>query len=477
MIPPTYSRFFCVMSFRSSVSLLSIANLSLLLLFAPSLSAQGPVTAQQIREAYHLYEQEKFIEVVDILESLNKRGALGASEAALLGMSYLNLEKYDDAKRAIDLASWLDPNNYMTLLAEGNLRLLNGDFLRAVEVFSKAHSLYPNRPEARAGLDAALKRRIAALKGTEKTEELEQSYRRYIDFMPTSGDAYAALGTLLFESGRRDEALSYLERAVELDTNAAEPYFIIGKMAAAGEYRNGMNREDARSFIHESIGKAVRLYSMYRMEAARRMQENGGKPGERDERSIEMLKELSESAEEPLSLLREALSLLPELYTDKDEFLADLRRLSEWYPSSAEIQEALAEAYFNTGRKEAAEEVWSNLIRRFPLNYKGHLGLGQCRMERRDYRGASLSLRRALDISPRTEELYVLLQRLYRRWQGHREFLEILEQRMLKDGYNPVLYRFAADTAHGLGLEEKAGEYRRSAEQLAAEREKSAEKR
>lgn len=492
MRPPTDSQSFCVMSFKSSapfplILIHSPLFIIFLLIFStPLLYAQSPDESRRMYEAYRLYEEEKYGEAAELLESLHESGALGASEAALLGMSYVNLEKLEDAERAAKLSSWLDPDNYMSLLLRGNLALIKKEFPEAEKIFSRAGSLYPDRPETRNGMAAAiageaaallqegederaadrfadafalkpenhrlLSGRIAALMRAGKTDELESAYRQYLQLMPKSADIHAALGVLLFDLGRREEALPHLESAVKLDTAAPAPFLILGR------------REEARSLIHEAIGKAVRLYGMYRMEAARRLQESREAAGGTDKQAMERLKELSESADEPRRVLEEALAFLPGLYRSEDECIEDLLRLAQWYPSSAELRQALAEAYLRAGRREAAREVWEELIRQFPLNYEGHLGLGRSHMEGGDYREASLSLRRALDISPKTEEIYVVLQRLYRKWGKERELLEIFEHRMMKDGYNPVLYHFAADTAAKLGLPEKSQEYRRRAQ-------------
>lgn len=466
-----------------------------LFLAAPCLSAQNLADSRTVRDAYRLFEEREFEEAAEVLESLHKDGALGASQAALLGMVYLNLERIDDANWAAKLAVWLDPDDYLTMLLQGNLALLDEDFPEAEAIFSRARILYPNRSEAVNGMTAAiagdavrlldagaygraadrfgdalayqpenhrlLLGRIAALGRTGRAAELESAYRAYLLLVPNNADMHASLGTHLFDRGRRAEALHHLERAVELDTANPRAFLVLGRIAAEEDVRH-----EARSLIHEAIGKAVRLYGRYRLEATRLIQESRELSNTADEQAMERLKELSEAAEQPRRILEEALASLPGLYSDEQDLAEDLARLSEWYPSSAALRQALAETYVRAGRGEEAEQVWEELIRRTPLNFEGHLGLGRSRMEAGDYHEASLSLRRALDISPGTEAIYATLQEVYRRWGREEGFLEILEQRMLKDGYNPLLYRFAAEAAQNVGLPEKAEEYRRRAEEL-----------
>ena len=250
--------------------------------------------------------------------------------------------------------------------------------------------------------------------------------------------------------------------------------------------------------LQETIGKAVQLYSMYRIQAARAMEGSGAgaggqgaeAPGTRpDDPStgavgagtgageagasaggagarLKKLKELSESARRPQRLLREALELLPETFDDRARFLDELRRLADWYPSSVDIRAALAGELAGEGKTAEAREVWRELTERFAFYYQGHLGAGRSYEQEGRYGRALLSYRRALDLASQEPEVYRHLRELYRRQANIRGYLQLLEEQMLKDAYNPLLYEEAADAAEASGDTEKAKQYRRRAEEL-----------
>jgi tetratricopeptide (TPR) repeat protein len=343
----------------NSFFLVLIAVFFLSLLLPCTVSAQGPSgassggTVAQIQRAYRLYNEGDYRRAAEILEGLKDRGIIEGAEAAA------------------EFASRLDPEDYLVLVARGNLALYGEDYSNAERLFRRARSIFPARPEAKNGIAAAL---AGEALGMMREGEFA-----------SAADDHGGLGSLLLERGQREEALRHLRRAVDLDTEDPRPFIILGKLAAGTDAR----RREARSLLQEGRGKAVRLYGMYR-----------------------------------------------------------------------------AEALFRDRRKAEAERVWREIVERFPLHYEAHVGLGRTLAATEEFRAAAVSLRRALDVEPEKAAAYSELQSFYRRWGREEDLLFLLERRMLKDKYNPLLYSTAAETARRIGRLEKAEEYLLKAKKL-----------
>lgn len=488
------------------------------------------LSAADIDEAYTLYNRGRYEAAAAALESLRDRGELEGPDLGLLGMCYLHLDRLEDARQAITMAGRLNPGNYTVLLARGNLFLYQEKYDEAEAVFRRADSFFPGRMEPRNGIAAAfagrafeslragdyeaaaemagrawelqpenlklLTARIAALRQTDRTEELRSAYRDYLEQQPDSADAHAGLGLLLYadglksdglksdgltERGRTEEPLTkqaqgdesqgeqpltkqaflHLRQAVELDAADPEPFLILARKA-----RSENNTAGARTLASEAVGKAVQLYNMYRMQAAREMDQGES----RDPEGIKRIKVLSEQARRPERILEESLQELIDLYPEKQALLAELRRLSRWYASSSEIRTVLAEQLMEAGRLEEARGEWEALAEDFPLYYRAHLGLGRCHDIEENLTRAALSYRRALDLASDKPEVYRRLRELYDRMGKPDVYLQILEMQILKDKYNPLLYDEAAAAADALGRPGIAAEYRERAEKIRAAR-------
>lgn len=57
---------------------------------------------------------------------------------------------------------------------------------------------------------------------TNRLQQAETSFKKYLSFQPLSADGHAALGILLLQQNRREEAQSKLERALQLDSSLSE---------------------------------------------------------------------------------------------------------------------------------------------------------------------------------------------------------------------------------------------------------------
>lgn len=444
-----------------------------------------PLYSSDMQTALDLYNRGEFDQAKAVMESLRDRGRLEASGFALLGLTYINTGDLKAAAGAIELASRIDSQEYLVRFARAHLHLSKAEYTRAEQLFAELQAAYPHRSEVLSGLAGALagqslelihneefeaaaalteravrlqpdnprllSHRIAVLRRTGRRTELEQAYRRFLDLQPGSGDAYAGLGVLLHEQGESEAARDYFAQAVYFDTVDPEPFLILGKHAAAeGKIEN------AQGLLQEAVGKAVQLFNMFRMQAARQLDSQDAQ----DAQQLERIQSLSDQSKRPKRLLEESLAVLNSLYGDPEELLAVLHRLADWYSSSTDVQTVLAEQLMAAGYTAQAREQWRQLSERFPFYYRAHLGLAEC--YRREGAGtkAALAARRALDLAPEEPEVYRHLRAIYREQAKPEVYLQVLELRILKDKYNPLLYQKAAEAAEELGRSEKAELFR-----------------
>lgn len=77
-----------------------------------------------------------------------------------------------------------------------------------------------------------------------------------------------------------------------------------------------------------------------------------------------------------------------------------LERARDLEPGQASIREALARAYFDSGRVGAAEAEFAAAVEIDPVNDYAHFGLGLCRLRVGDRAGARGHLRLAVAMRP-----------------------------------------------------------------------------
>jgi Flp pilus assembly protein TadD len=77
-----------------------------------------------------------------------------------------------------------------------------------------------------------------------------------------------------------------------------------------------------------------------------------------------------------------------------------LERARDLEPEQASIREALARAYYATGRIGAAEAEFAVALELDPVNDYAHFGLGLCRLRAGDHAGARGHLRLAVAMRP-----------------------------------------------------------------------------
>lgn len=179
----------------------------------------------------------------------------------VLGVSYMQVRRYDDARRAFATQYDFGPDSAPAYLLAARM-FLHQEFLAAAEESArKALQLNPNLPLAHQLLGE-----ISLAKQDIPGAIAELEKERAIN--PLEGGLYDRLGDAYIRNGQYDEAQHALNRAVLLEPNATGPYILLGRVmlkqqnpVMAGMYLERALSMDPGNYIAHSL-----LAQVYRAE-------------------------------------------------------------------------------------------------------------------------------------------------------------------------------------------------------------------
>ena len=471
--------------------------------------------------AVKLYNQGMFQEAASVLEAVIDEARADPFDQALLGLCYLRLDRSEEAEQLLEQAHRRDPALSIVHQGLGQLAFQQRRFEEAYQAFSRAEELDPQSRDAREGRVASLINRGAELYGEGGAKAAEEHFRRALELDPETVPALRNLALLELERGNTEAAAARLEKArslapadakiqmllVELRERQGDAAALMRELQRLVElqprnpdawaklgilYEQHGNTSQAQtafvqaeqwqstepypyywlaksrgsvSLAHLAAGKAVQKAGLLRFQAAQRIQEREGDLGEDD---LERLKELSDRIDEPLKILEDTLVLLEQLRGDPEAFREDLLLLTEWYPHSVELKEALAAFYQKRENWAEALAVWEQVLGTHPTSVKALAGRGYTLEQLGRWEEALLAYRRALDQDPRNEERYQDLFRLYLRLGREEDLLVYLREQTLRDPRNPLLFGRLAELEQSLGYTEEAAAHRRRQAELEA---------
>jgi tetratricopeptide (TPR) repeat protein len=204
-----------------------------------------------------LFRLGRSAEAIPILEQERSSSNAAIDPDYLLGMCYMDVQRYDDARRAIASDAHLPPESPTAYLLTARL-LLRREYLPAAEdAGKKALALNPSLP-----LGHELIGEIALARNDVAQAIVDFNEERAVN--PVYGGLYERLGDAYFHAGDYQLALQELERAVLLEPNTTGPYILLGKVllrrqdpVAATTYLQRALRMDPGNYItHLLLGQA-----------------------------------------------------------------------------------------------------------------------------------------------------------------------------------------------------------------------------
>ena len=201
--------------------------------------------------------------------------------------------------------------------------------------------------------------RALRLQSGGRAPEAESLYRQLIARNAQHHRALCALGVLLYQTGRLEEASRYLERAVLVEpnplylTNLGEVYRLLGRLDVAAE-SFGRILEVAPDFPDARLNLAVTLTEAGVYPAALGLLEEALKRGPDGPR------------------LRVMLAWTLRRLNRPEEALAHARRALELAPESPSVHRQLADALDSIGEKSAAIAVYRQAVELNPSDHAAH---------------------------------------------------------------------------------------------------------
>src|ERR1700722_15731084 len=226
-------------------------------------------------------------------ESVQMRGLtlyrLGRSEAAIpylervrqwtpnanadanyvLGLCYLNSQRFDDARLAFANQFGVSPNSAQSYLLLARMLMQANLPEAAGEAAKKALQLIPNLPLAHFVLGE-----FYLFKSD--TDQALREFELERDINPANASVYDRLGDVYTRSGKYQEAQQALAKAISLDTSSTGPFIQMGKVLLRRNdpqtsllYLQHAEKMDPGSYMtHTLLGQAYR--SLGRMEEAQK---------------------------------------------------------------------------------------------------------------------------------------------------------------------------------------------------------------
>jgi arylsulfatase A-like enzyme/tetratricopeptide (TPR) repeat protein len=162
------------------------------------------------------------------LRDLEKRGALSAEDAVVLGDNLRLAGRPREAAKVLERTIQDNPRFAQPLLSLAAVHLQEHDVEAAAAAYAKAVALEPDNVEAHRGLGD-----VGLIRGD--LEGAGEHYARILRLEDGDVAALTTLGVVKMRTGRRDEAETLLRQAVERDPKNAEALlYLAGALAATG---------------------------------------------------------------------------------------------------------------------------------------------------------------------------------------------------------------------------------------------------
>jgi Flp pilus assembly protein TadD len=150
----------------------------------------------------------------------------GAPDLKIVGLDYLVLGYFENAEKWLAMSLELDPGDSEAWLYLGRTRYNEHKFKEAISAFEQCLKLDAKNGKAEDNLGLS----YAAV---DRKEEAITAYRNAIALLTETATKYAGpyldLGTLLLEQDRPEEALPFLQQAVEISPEWSHMHAQLGK--------------------------------------------------------------------------------------------------------------------------------------------------------------------------------------------------------------------------------------------------------
>jgi len=186
-------------------------------------------------------EAEDYQAAAQALEDIVGENEENAEAYFLLGLSYFNLNQYEDARDAFTQALELDSDRAAAIHHNlGALAYQMGDIETAEAEFKAALETEPDDPDTHYQLGATyLVKALPAdsqMPDPEMLAQAQAEFERALELAPGKAEALVGLGNSYLLANQLDEAIEALEDAVDASPEMPEALFALGRAyALAGQ--------------------------------------------------------------------------------------------------------------------------------------------------------------------------------------------------------------------------------------------------
>ena len=470
--------------------------------------------------ASNLFEKGKYSEALSNYQKALGLGKISIKDQALMGICYVKVGKYKEAKTLIDNALISNPENALLLLAAGILKFDEKKYKEAYDYFNKAYTIDQTLIQAKKGEVSSLVNMGVSSYRTDKKGASEY-FKKALDLNPTFVPALQNLAVLSFENSNIKRAMEYINRALKYEPannkvlelkyyifyrqkdysnqikvllrlvilypNDPEYWAMLGKayeetgqikksieafsnarrydssnpypyyQLAQYYFKSKSDNTRAIYILREGSGKAVYLIGQIKVSA---MAELRNKKSNLTENDIKKIEEMAKSIEKPKKILDNSLILLRNLSKDDETYKKELAHLIELYPHTVELQVALAKLYTEKKLYKDAVGLWRFILIKYSRNIEAYKGISYCYKKMGDRERALKSYKIALDINPNDKSIYENIIELYSEKNKIEDLYKEWSERLYMDKRNPVLLRELAK------VEKMLGKYKDAKKQL-----------
>lgn len=266
----------------------------------------------------------------------------------------------------------------------------------------------------------------------------ESAFRAALAAAPDSCEPLVGLAEVALDSGRTDEAVKLLEKAISIDSRYRAPHFLLGRALA----KLGRDEEAARETARGAGG------------ARRRMRDRISERVETYELDLERI-------------LQRATAMLDARRTE--QALALLERHAPAFPRDARLAVNAGNACLSLGRPADAITWYDKALAIAPDEFLVHTNRANCLLAMGRAEEARAAAQRSLELSATYGPSYLALARAHEALGAAAEAQAALRKGVELDPRNPALRQALAAACTAAGLHEEAFEHCRVQAELVPE--------
>jgi tetratricopeptide (TPR) repeat protein len=215
----------------------------------------------QVFLAYSYLLQGKSQDAAKTLQKLLAQDGKNPDGLKLMGLTLYFYKEYTLAEKELSAALTLQPTDERALYALGRVYQEQNNFPPAIQCFKRliAHDPYYYRAYVNLALCYEAQGKIGEADATFKAAEQVAS-----KVNPSYDWAYSNHAEMLIRQGQTDEALQYVEKAVQLNPRSARDQLLLGKLLLAKDDLAGAE-EHLRTSIQLDEGLAEAHYLLGRV--------------------------------------------------------------------------------------------------------------------------------------------------------------------------------------------------------------------